>query len=103
MRLIKLHPTTNYQPSARNHVVFLPDVDMDYEAIYPELAKKPPHLQNAENQSLTQPIEGIHVPNSATPAYPLAGNLRLPHCANTEATASKIAQRPQKRPRVLND
>jgi hypothetical protein len=43
------------------------------------------------------------VPNSATPAYPLAGNLRLPHRANTEAAASTIAQRPQKRPRVLND
>ena len=43
------------------------------------------------------------VPNAATPAYPLAGNLRLLHCEYTEATASTIAQRPQKHPRVLND
>ena len=81
----------------------LPDVDMSIEAIYPEPAKKQVHLQNAEFQSFTQPIEGIHVPNYATPAYPLASNLRLPHRANTEATASTIAQRPQKRPHVLND
>ena len=86
-----------------NHIVFFPDVDMSIEAIYPEPAKKPLHLQNAEFQSFTQPIDGVHVPNAATPAYPLAGNLRLPHHANTEATASTIAQRPQKRPRVLND
>jgi len=47
MRLIKLHSTTDYQPSARNHVVFLPEVDMSFEAIYPEPAKKPLHPQNA--------------------------------------------------------
>ena len=76
---------------------------MFVEAIYPELAKKPLHLQNAEFQSFTQPIEGVHVPNATTPAYPLAGNMRLPHRANTEATASTIAQRPQKRTCVLND
>ena len=103
MRLIKLHSTIDYQPSARNHIVFLPDVDMSIDAIYLEPAKKPLHLQNAEFQSFTQPIEGIHVPNATTPAYPLAGNLRMPHRANTKATASTIAQRPQKRPRVLND
>ena len=76
---------------------------MTFEAIYPEPAKKPLHLQNAEHHSFTQPIEGILVPNSATPGYPLAGNLHLPHRANTEATTSTIAQRPQKCPRVLND
>ena len=103
MRLIKLHSTVNYQPSARNHVVFLPDVDMSYEAIYPEPAKKPLHLHNAEHQSFTQPIEGIHVPNPPTPDGPLAVHLRLRHRANTDATASTIAQRPQKRPCVLND
>ena len=36
MRLIKLHSTIDYQPSAHNHVVFLPKVDMSVEAIYPE-------------------------------------------------------------------
>ena len=34
---------------------------------------------------------------------PLAGNVRMPHRANTKATASTIAQRPRKRSRVLND
>ena len=43
MRLIKLHSTVNYQPSARNHVVFLSVVDMSCEDIYPEPAKKPLH------------------------------------------------------------
>ena len=28
MRLIKLHSTINYQPSARNHIIFLPEVDI---------------------------------------------------------------------------
>ena len=44
MCLIKLHSTIDYQPSARNHIVFLPEVDMSIEAIYPEPAKKPLHL-----------------------------------------------------------
>ena len=35
--------------------------------------------------------------------YPMAGNTRLPHRAQTEATESTIAQRPKKRSRVLND
>ena len=78
MRLIKLHSTIDYRPSARNHIVFLPDVDMSVEAIYPEPAKKPLHVQNAKFHSFTQPINGVHVPNAATPAYPLVGNLRLP-------------------------
>lgn len=43
------------------------------------------------------------MPNATIHTYPLAGNMRLPHHANTKATASTIAQRPQKRPRVLND
>ena len=103
MRLIKLHSTIDYQPSACNHIVFLPEVDLSVEDIYPEPAKKPLHLQNAEHQSFTQPIKGILVPNAATPAYPLAGNMRVPHRANTEAIASTIAQRPRKRSRVLND
>ena len=83
----------DYQPSAHNHVIFLPDIDMSYEAIYSDPAKKPIHLQNVEYQSFTQPIEGIHVPNTATLDYPLAGNLHRPHRANTEATA-KWAFRP---------
>ena len=103
MRLIKLHSTVDYRPSARNHIEFLPDVDMSVEAIYLEPAKKPLHLQNAKFQSFTEPIDGVHVPNATTPAYTLAGNMRLPHRANTEATASTIAHRPQKRPRVRND
>ena len=82
MRLIRLHSTIDYQPLARNHIVFLPDVDMSIEAIYPEPAKKPLNLQNEEFQSFTQPIEGILLPNAATPAYPLAGNLQVPDRAN---------------------
>ena len=90
-RLIKLHSSVDYQPSARNHLVFLPEVDLSVEAIYPEPAKEPLYLHNVDRQSFTQPIEGIHVPNAATPAYPLAGNMRVPHRANTEATDSTIA------------
>ena len=33
MRLIKRHSSVNYQPSARNHLIFLPEVDMSVEAI----------------------------------------------------------------------
>ena len=102
MQLIKLHSTVNYQHLARNHVIFLPDVDMSYEAIYPEPAKKPVREDNVTFQSFTQQVDGVHVPNPPAPDGPLAGQLRLPHCANTNVTASTIAQRPQKRPCVLN-
>ena len=53
MRLIKLHSAIDYQPSARNHLIFLPEVDMSIEAIYPEPAKEPLSLQNAEHQSFS--------------------------------------------------
>ena len=99
MRLIKLHSTVNYQPSARNHIIFLPEVDMSVEAIYPEPAKEPIYLHNADHQIFTQPIEGVVAP---TRVYPLAGNTRAP-CTQTEAIESTITQRPRKRSRVLND
>ena len=99
MRLIKRHSAFNYQPSARNHLIFLPEVDLSVEAIYPEPAKDPIYLHNADHQSFTQPIEGVQ---AVTRVYPLAGNTRAPR-TQTEATASTIAQRPQKRSRVLND
>ena len=98
MRLIKLHSAFNYQPSARNHLVFLPEVDLSIEAIYPEPAKDPIYLHNAEHQSFTQPIEGVQ---AILRVYPLAGNTCAPR-AQTEATGSTIAQRPRKRSRVLN-
>lgn len=100
MRLIKLHSAVNYQPFARNHLIFLPEVAMSVEAIYPEPAKEHVCLHNADQQSFMQPIEGVQ---AVTRVYPLSGNTRLPHCAQTEATESTIAQRPQKRSRVLND
>ena len=100
MRLIKLHTAFNYQPSARNHIVFLPDVDMSVEAIYPEPDKEPLYLHNTDRESFTQPIEGVL---AATRVYPLAGTTRAPHRAPTEATNNTIAQRPRKRSRVLND
>ena len=100
MRLIKLHSSVNYQPSTRNHLIFLPEVDMSVEAIYPEPAKEPIYLHNVDRQSFSQPIEGVL---AATRVYPLAGTTRAPHRATTEATESTIAQRPRKRSRVLND
>ena len=45
-------------------------------------------------------MEGVQ---AVARVYLMAGNIRLPHRAPTEATASTIAQRPQKRSRVLND
>ena len=69
MRLIKLHSSVNYQPSARNHLIFLPEVDMSVEAIYPEPAKEPLYLHNVDRQSFMQPIEGVL---AATRVYPLA-------------------------------
>ena len=53
MRLIKLHSAFNYQPSARNHLVFLPEVHLSVEAIYPEPAKDPIYLHNVDRQSFT--------------------------------------------------
>ena len=100
MRLIKLHSAISYQPSARNHRIFLPDVDMSIEAIYPEPAKEPLSLQNAEHQSFSQNIEGVE---AVTRVYPLAGTTRAPHPASTEAIDSTTAPRPKKRTRVLND
>src|SRR3954469_19494063 len=100
MRLIKLHSAFNYQPSARNHIIFLPEVDLSVEAIYPEPAKEPLSLQNADHQSFMQNIEGVQ---AVARVYPLAGITRLPHHAQTEATESTIAQRPKKRSRILND
>ena len=69
------------------------------EAIYPELAKEPVCLHNADHQSFTQPIEGVQ---AVSRVYPLAGNTRAPR-AQTDATGSTIAQRPRKRSHVLND
>src|SRR6187401_1962757 len=54
MRLIKLHSAVTYQPSARNHQIFLPEVYMSAEAIYQEPAKEPVSLHNADHQSFTQ-------------------------------------------------
>ena len=99
MRLIKLHSSIKYQPSARNHLIFLPEVDMSVEAIYPEPAKEPIYLHNVGHQSFTQPIEGVQ---AVSRVYHLAGNTRTPR-THTEATASTIAQRPRKRSCVLND
>ena len=82
MRLIKLHFAINYQPSARNHLIFLLEVDMSIEA-------EPIYLHNIDRQSFTQLIEGVH---AATRVYPLAGNTRAPHRVHTEATESTIAQ-----------
>ena len=99
MRLIKLDSAVNYQPSARNHLIFLPEVDMSVEAIYPKPAKDSIYLHNVDHQSFTQPIEGVQ---AVSHVYPLAGNTCAPR-AQTEATESTIAQRPWKRSRVLND
>ena len=92
MRLIKLHSAINYQPSARNHLIFLLEVDLSIEAIYPEPTKEPIYLHNVDRQSFTQPIEGVQ---AVTRVYPLAGNTRAPR-AHTEATESTISQRPRK-------
>ena len=73
---------------------------MSVEAIYPESAKEPIYLHNVDRQIFSQPIEGVL---AATHVYPLAGNTCAPHRATTEASKSTIAQRPQKRSRVLND
>ena len=73
---------------------------MSVEAIYPEPAKEAIYLHNVDRQSFSQHVEGVH---AATRVYPLAGNTRLPHRAQTKATESTIAQRPRKRSRVLND
>ena len=100
MRLIKLHSAISYQPSARNHRIFLPDVDMSIEAIYPEPAKEPLSLQNAEHQSFSQNIEGVE---AVTRVYPLAGTTHAPHPASTEATDSTTSPRPKKRTCILND
>ena len=99
MRLIKLHSAINYQPSARNHLIFLPEVDLSVKVIYPEPAKEPIYLHNVDHQSFTQPIEGVQ---AVSRVYPLADNTHAPR-TQTEATASTIAQRPRKRSRVLND
>ena len=98
MRLIKLHSAISYQPSARNHKIFLPDVDTSAEAIYPEPAKQPLSLQNAEHQSFTQHDKGVE---AISRVYPMAGTTRAP--ASTEATNSTAAKRPKKRTRALND
>ena len=74
------------------HLIFLPEVDLSVEAIYPEPAKEPIYLHNVDRQSFTQPIEGVL---AATRVYPLAGNTHAPR-AHTEATESTIAQRPRK-------
>ena len=100
MRLIKLHSAVSYQPSARNHRIFLPAIDMSVEAIYPEPAKEPLSLQNVEHQSFSQNIEGVE---AVTRVYPLAGTTHAPHRALTEATESTIAERPKKRSHILND
>ena len=75
-------------------------MDISTEAIYPEPAKQPLSLQNAEHHSFTQNIEGVE---AVSRVYPLAGTTHAPHTAATEATDSATAPRPKKRTRVLND
>ena len=77
----------------------MPEVDLSFEAIYPEPAKDPLYLHNVDHQSFTQPIEGVP---GVSRVYPLAGNTRVPR-AQTDATGSTIAQRSRRRSRVLND
>src|SRR6187399_2956111 len=89
VHLIKLHSAITYQPSARNHHIFLPEVDMSAEAIYQEPAKEPVSLHNANHQSFTQQIERVP---AVSRIYPLAGRTRLPRHAETEATESTITQ-----------
>ena len=72
---------------------------MSVESIYREPAKEPLSLQNAENQSFSQNIEGVQ---AVSRVYPLAGNTCAPR-AQTDATGSTIAQRPRKRSCVLSD
>ena len=79
--------------------VFLLEVDLSVEAIYPKPAKDPIYLHNVDRQSFSQPIEGVQ---AVSRVYPLAGNTHAPR-TQTEATGSTIAQRPRKRSRVLND
>ena len=92
MRLIKLHSAITYQPSAHNHLIFLPEVDLSVEAIYPEPAKEHVTLHNADHQSFSQPIEGVQ---DVSRVYPFAGNTRAPR-THTEATESTIVQRARK-------
>ena len=92
MRLIKRHSAFNYQPSVHNHLIFLPEVDLSVEAIYPEPAKDPIYLHNVDHQSFTQPIEGVP---AVSRVYPLARNTRAPR-AQTDAIGSTIAQRPRR-------
>ena len=77
-------------------MIFLPEVDLSIEAIYPEPAKEPIYLHNVDRQSFTHPIEGVH---AISRVYPLAGNT---HRACTKATESTIAPRPWKCSHVLN-
>ena len=95
--LIKLHSAVDYQPYARNHLIFLPEADMAVEAIYPEPAKEAIYLHNVDRQSFSQNVEGVQ---AAARVYPLAGTTRR---ARTEATESTISPRPRRRSRVLND
>ena len=53
MRLIKLHSAVDYKPSARNHLIFQPKVDMFVEAIYLEPAKEAIYLHNVDRQSFS--------------------------------------------------
>jgi hypothetical protein len=72
MRLIMLCSPVQYQPSARNHHIFLPEVDVSHEVIYPQADKTPIDDDNAAHQSLSGHIEAIHIPNAAAPGL-LAG------------------------------
>ena len=92
MRLIKLHSDISYQPSARNHRIFLPDVDISTEAIYPESAKEPLSLQNAEHQSFSQNIEGVE---AVTWVYPLASTTRAPHLRLLKPLIVQLLQDPR--------
>ena len=53
-----------FYASTHNHVVFLPDVDMSHEAIYPQPAKEPLREDNAAYQSFSAPLEATRVPTA---------------------------------------
>lgn len=86
MRLIKHRSNIAYQPSGRNHQVFLPPAQILYDTIYPPDVKIPDVVAGQSNTG------GVHEENEPD-AHPLAGQFCQPRASDT-TTQTAISMAP---------
>lgn len=89
MHPYKHRSNIDFKPSCRNHHIFLPNVEVIHEDIYPNPAKAPTSVDVVAHQSFSDHLEDIHISNVASQDR-LTGQFRQPHDTTIEATTSNL-------------